>query len=383
MKTKLNRNSLLSYFDFQVLASYKNQPDKYDFKNDFFEGNLSINSNYYKKGKKNKEDYIDLKFGFRTLNNGDLAVVVFNYELCKYENHLQKWAGFLLKSPKWAKGNDLRYKMWFDRYLNGSWDIENGLSYKITEQMNYINAMTTEFFKAKLFLYDLDNHIEYPYAQNTFAYQDSHKFLYGYIIDGLNSRLIDKIALKYKANIKNIKWNSKKLGIIFPELGNSTPYSIIFKLISENRSYSSHGVRKNCKRINAFEKFTSDLEICFNFLNDFRIILEKRLKVKAENVLARLNAKKNLPRLSKITQANYSINQAYFMKGKRIVKVKIGNRISKWNIHKSEVIILYFDDGSILSIDTGSNASNLEDTTIKSAKEFHVDMFLQWVHPIK
>ena len=269
--------------------------------------------------------------------------------------------------------------MWVDRYLNGSWDIDNGLSYKITEQINLINSMTLEFFNAKLFTYDIDNNIEFPYAQHTFAYEDSHKYLYGFIIDELNSKLIDKIALKNRVNIEKVKWNLKKLVIIFPELKKSDSYLKIFKLISENRGRSSHGVRKNCKRINAFEKFTEDLEICLNFLKELKIVFEKRFNVDSEKVLKRQNAKRNLPKLSKLTQSNYSINNAYLMKVKKVIKVKIGNRLSKWNIHKSEAIILYFEDGSILSIETGSNAGDLEDTIIKSAREFHVDLVLQWV----
>ena len=52
MNTKSKDNNIFCYFDFQVLASYKNQPDRYEFKNDFFEGSLTSNSNYYKKSKK-------------------------------------------------------------------------------------------------------------------------------------------------------------------------------------------------------------------------------------------------------------------------------------------------------------------------------------------
>jgi hypothetical protein len=52
--------------------------------------------------------------------------------------------------------------------------------------------------------------------------------------------------------------------------------------------------------------------------------------------------------------------------------------------HQSEAMILFFTDGSILGIDTGSNAGNIahEYEGLKS-DDFHADFILTWVLPPK
>ena len=49
-------------------------------------------------------------------------------------------------------------------------------------------------------------------------------------------------------------------------------------------------------------------------------------------------------------------------------------------MHGSELLTVYFTDGSILSIDTGSNAGNLAlDHEGLKPDDFHVDLNLHWV----
>jgi hypothetical protein len=68
------------------------------------------------------------------------------------------------------------------------------------------------------------------------------------------------------------------------------------------------------------------------------------------------------------------------MVGKTVAKVEFGFREHIDDVHQSEVLIIRFADGSIMSIDTGSNAWNLSDDE-KGLRpdDFHVDFVIHWV----
>ena len=61
-------------------------------------------------------------------------------------------------------------------------------------------------------------------------------------------------------------------------------------------------------------------------------------------------------------------------------RVEYGIREPASSLHRSEVLIIHFPDGSILGIDTGSNVCNLSsEKPDLQPNDFHVDFFLQWV----
>ena len=87
-----------------------------------------------------------------------------------------------------------------------------------------------------------------------------------------------------------------------------------------------------------------------------------------------------LPKIQRVPEPHYSINKSMQMQGKTIVKVECGSRQDFPGVHASEVIILHFSDGSILSIDTGSNAQNIADRYDGlNAEDFHASFHLHWV----
>src|SRR5215831_16945001 len=50
------------------------------------------------------------------------------------------------------------------------------------------------------------------------------------------------------------------------------------------------------------------------------------------------------------------------------------------NVHQSELLLIYFTDGWIMGIDTGSNAANLRHKP-SQPEDFHVDFCMNWVPP--
>jgi hypothetical protein len=68
------------------------------------------------------------------------------------------------------------------------------------------------------------------------------------------------------------------------------------------------------------------------------------------------------------------------MEGKTVDKVEFGFREDREGVHGSEAIVIYFTDGSIMGLATGSNAGNLarNENGIRP-EDFHVSFLVQWV----
>ncbi len=70
------------------------------------------------------------------------------------------------------------------------------------------------------------------------------------------------------------------------------------------------------------------------------------------------------------------------MEGKTVKRVKFGIREHHRELHQSDVLLLEFTDGSILSIQTGSNARNVVQDVRSGARieidDFHTDFVLIW-----
>jgi hypothetical protein len=93
-----------------------------------------------------------------------------------------------------------------------------------------------------------------------------------------------------------------------------------------------------------------------------------------------------LPKFSKELkiEPNYSINKANDMVGKTIEFVQVGYQDTGPKVHRTEMIVLKFTDGSQLAISTGSNVGNITsrnqhgDSEKLKPTDFHTDMDLTW-----
>jgi hypothetical protein len=188
---------LLGYFDQQALAAYRNEPEKYTIETDSFEGSLTVTNAYYEELERTgrTDEYLDFKFGYRALASGELAVVLWLPDFAKAEAHQARWGGFLLLNPTWTDQSDERFGMWVSRYLEGSWEVDNGPRFYLAEALLKINGLTSEMVGLPLYRYSIDSNVTFPAGENTHRYQDAHKNLYGYLIDGIDKACIAKLAL--------------------------------------------------------------------------------------------------------------------------------------------------------------------------------------------
>jgi hypothetical protein len=382
-KGKIMRNrtaaykAIVGFFDQQVLASYRNEADKYTLKADHFEGRLE------KTDGNQSSDRLDIRFGYRTRTNGDLTLAVYLPDLLAASpTHQARWSGFYLEEADLTNAPDPRFEMWTARYLEGSWEVDNGPLYHIEDTIEVINALCNEVVGKPLFKFSANPILNFPAAQNTHAYQDAHKELYGYVIDGLNK---DTITLIGARGGQTLNLNSDKtvaaLIKVIPVLQDSTLQHAL-NTVSNQRRLAGHGVRPAAQSFQAFEQFTTDLEGLVQGLRELLAALETVLGMNGEVARKRQDAKASLPRIDQPPEPHYSITQLPTIKGKTVERVEFGFRQPIEGVHQSEAIILHFTDGSSLGIDTGSNAANIaSEYEGLRAEDFHVDFMLRWVPP--
>lgn len=377
---------IVGCFDLQALASYRNEPDKYILKTDHFEGRLQAVVN--DDGVSVAGDYIDIRFGYRTRKNGDLALAVFLPDLSeKSSAHVSRWVAYHLADQELTTEHDIRFEMWKARYLEGSWNVENGPRSHLEETVAIINALCLEVsgVERSLFKFTDNPALNFPAAQNTHAYQDAHRELYGYIIDGLNKETIKLIAAHQGLTL-NVS-SDKTLNALekaMPMLSSGSTLRMALDKVSAERGNAGHGVRPPAQRFLAFEEFTNDLEAVVTGLRELLVALEKVLGMSGERAQKRQQAKKWLPKIDRDRppEPHYAITQLPQIVGKTVERVEYGFCQHIEGSHQSEGMILYFTDGSILGIDTGSNACNVADAHEGlQPDEFHADFMLMWVPP--
>lgn len=375
---------LLGYFDQQVLASYRNEAHQYSIRSDYFEGELSVTNQYYREleiaGR--TSDVVSIRFGYRTLRDGNLAIVAWLPDLYeKSKAHVERWSGFELKSPEWTTEYDERFGNWVRRHLEGSWDIDNGPLYHLRQTVNVINGLTNELVGVPLYKHDIGETLGYPSAENTHRYQDSHKELYGYLIDGLDKECISRLASMLGRNITVGDKNTiQAITKLMPDLQVSPNFMPAVSLVGGHRRPASHGVRPPAERFPAFLQFTKDLSLCLEAAKELLTMLERDFGVGGKDAFKRCEAKKRLPHIVCPPETHYSIVQASLMVGRTVEKVEFGFREEREGVHQSEVLIIHFTDGSIVSLETGSNAGNLaDDENGLRPGDFHVDFEVHWV----
>ena len=113
-------------------------------------------------------------------------------------------------------------------------------------------------------------------------------------------------------------------------------------------------------------------------------MIESEFGVDGKGAHGRHEAKKWLPKIAAPANPHGLILQVSRMKGKTIDKVEYGTREDIKQVHGSEAIIIYFTDGSIMGLDTESNAFNVAESEQPfRAEDLHIDFMVHWVQPLK
>lgn len=380
-------DKFLAFFRPQVLAQYREQPDKYVCKTDDFEGHLTLTGDFYDRLDEpgRSREGIDIGFGFRALRNGETCIAVFQYQLFRNSNgHVERWVPFIVESGDWVDYDaDERFSRWFRRYAEGNWDVDNGPSAQLMHEIGLVNAVTSETLGLPLYDVGDDPPLPYPGSENTWQYEDAHRHLYGILIDGLQMPCIRALATHLGRSLApGAARTLNALRTALPTLDTDTAFTATVKNVSDQRGKAAHKVRPPARPMTAFATFASDVADCAACLRQLRSTLESELGMSAEKCRRRQDALTLLPNIVRPPEAHFAINNARMIAGRTVERVEVGFRKEIEGVHQSEAIIVRFTDGSILGIDTGSNAANVA-CEHHRPDDFHVDLNVWFVPPAK
>ncbi len=371
------------YFDRSVLNFYRTNSHVYELREDDMGGEITV-SDQWNEDLNNQFSYIDLKFAFRRLVDKRMCIGVFmpSFKDKVSEKDYSKWMGFHIEQPEFHKEN-YEFERWINRYINGSWEIQDGPKVQIEQEIKLINGLTRIKFDIPFFKYDEYRLLNYPIAENSEEYTKAILELYRLVIDGMEKDVIIKIANFLNLKLTDEKQRLNSLRELLPEKLIEKIYKPI-NLVNRKRM-PIHGIpSKGITAFSAFDSFNSDLIAVHSALSELKIWLEQTLKLSSESCLKRLEALKLFPKLNKPPSPEFKMSEAQKMVGKQIKKVEFGKEEFCKDCHQCEAINIHFTDGTAMTIRIGSNAVNIADeySQIKPT-DFHTDLMLFWAEKVQ
>ena len=271
--------------------------------------------------------------------------------------------------------------MWHDRYIKGSFNVESGPRKRLSYIIKKINVCCKTLVELPLYTAVPDNAIIYPNSQNTYAYENAHQILYGFLVDSLSREcLLEFASLRNKtiADAKKMRLPTL-LQHVFSEFNKQSKLHTLLAKVSEERAKPSHGVRDPAEEFNAFENLWSDLEIAVEAYEELLVLIESEFNVSAEHELKRHEIMEGLPKIDGDVHQFSEIRKATRMVGKTIEKVSFGMRKKIEDVQQTEVLYVHFTDGEILAVNTVSNIMEMLEETAMKPDELHVEFLLKWV----
>lgn len=253
----------LGFFDAAILTVYRTQPDKYAIETDYFSGALNTSDKHFAEiAPHQQENIIGLRFGFRARHNGELVLAVWmpDFRNCSADESA-KWSGFVIDPDTLiAESHDSRYQMWVQRYLIGSWSVQEGGLARLRRLVGELNTLTLGTLEYPLFKSDELSGLHFPAAQNNHRYHDAHAEVYKVLHDGMSKDCLIALASRLNISLENPR-NSKTVklleAILPPDLrGGVLP---ALEAVSKNRRLAAHESRPAPEKLDAFELFNRDL----------------------------------------------------------------------------------------------------------------------------
>ena len=383
MPNNFELDKIIGFFEADVLNLYASHPDKYELDTDFFEGVLETTEAYSNQlelsGK--LDEYISIRFGYHRKKDDTLCIAVYLPDLAKSpEIERRKWRPFIVEKSLLSQ-EDERFEMWYDRYIQGSFEVPIAPRKRLSHFIEKINACCKTLVDEPLYTKVPDKSVCYPISQNSHAYEDAHRNLYGFLVDSLSKKCLLALAGIRNQTIpeaQNMK-STTLLRYVFNELDEHSKLHTLLSKVSKQRGKSSHDVRPAAIEYDAFGDFYRDIEGAAEAYEELLKLVESEFGVSADRELKRHEAMNYLPKIVGTVESHYSICEATKMAGKTVENVKFGMREAIEGEHQSEVLRVKFTDGETLAMDTRSNASNLEHNATMKPNEFHVNFMLEWV----
>ena len=383
-----NPMRVMRYYRAGVLAVFQSQAEKYNITIDEFEGKVQLTYSYYREAEARGEScYMNVAFGFRACRDGEWAVAAYAPDLAKASpDEQQIWTGFLLGEEAFPEGPDERFTKWADRYLKGSWDVPEtpfAALQRITEQ---INAVTFCIVGVPLFTATHFRRLCFPLAENNHRYHDAHSEVYKLAIDGLSKDAIAALGQKLGIDVKpGDKTTLNALERVLTESVKATAHAAFDKVAAERR-LADHKQRPAAVRFSAFEQFAKDMAALVLAFTQIRDDLARRLDVNIDRCEKRASAMQSLPEFDpqRPAETTYAIFPALSMIGKQVTGVRAGELVAKPGRSKSEeAIVLEFAGGSLMSIEAGTNITQvMKAGETVNPEDVSIRLFVNYVPPL-
>jgi len=372
----------LIYFDRSVLNYYRDNSHVYKVIEDEIGGEIRISQNW-KEDDSDKCPYIEIKFGFRKLKNGEICIVVFGPTFLKNtsKKDLKRWKGYIINERQFKEENDY-FNRWVKRYILGSWDVKDGSRKEIENRLDLISALTKYKTGIPLFKCRRSILLNYPKAENEEEYKKANLELYRLIIDGLNKNSIIKLSKLLKKKLSDESKTLNSLKEILPEELIDKIHTPL-KELRDRRSKIHKTPSENIKRLNAFDRFDSDLKKIANCLDELLLWIEEIFNIDANSCKEREDSMKYFPKIVGSPRPDFKLDDLKKIINKRIKSVEFGEVEKNKDCHEAEAIIFHFYDGSSMAIDIHSNAYNLKSEYGIPPNEVHASLDILWDKPIK
>ena len=372
----------LLYFDRSVLNYYRDNSHVYKVIEDEIGGEIRISQNW-KEDDSDKYPYIEIKFGFRKLKNGEVYIVVFGPTFLKntLKKDLKRWKGYIINERQFKEEDDY-FNRWVKRYILGSWDVKDGSRKEIENRLDLISALTKYKTGIPLFKCRRSILLNYPKAENEEEYKKANLELYRLVIDGLNKNSIIKLSKLLKKKLSDESKTLNSLKEILPEELIDKIHTPL-KELRDRRSKIHKTPSENIKRLNAFDRFDSDLKKIANCLDELLLWIEEIFNIDANSCKEREDSMKYFPKIVGPPRPDFKLDDLKKIINKRIKSVEFGEVEKNEDCHEAEAIVFNFYDGSSMAIDIHSNAYNLKSEYGIPPNEVHTSLDILWDKPIK
>ena len=381
--TPVEYEKYFEYFDRAVLNIYRSSSHIYQVIEDDMGGEIRVTSTWDKQDKE-KHPYIELKFGFRKLKDNTTCITLFIPTLKDKiaQNDFSKWIPFHIRNPEFAD-NDPCFKRFIERYIYGSWDVENGPKFEIIRLIELISALTKYTLGIAFFKYPENILLNYPSSENTEEYTKANLELYRLVIDGMQKDAIVKLSeyLDIELTDENKRLNSLKELLPLDKI--ESIHKPLIKL--RERRAPIHGLpKKGIQKFDAFSKFNEDLHEVSNCLDELLVWLEGVLDTDAISCKDREDSLRLFPNIAKPPRPVFKFADIQKAVGKTIKSIEFGEIEEYEKAHQSEAIIFHFEDGTSMTVIVGSNALNIHHKyeNIKP-NEFSTDLMIFWASSLK
>jgi hypothetical protein len=378
-----SNEKFFEYFEREALNYYRSNSHAYNVKEDDMGGEIRTAEGWGEKDK-DKYPYIEVDFGFRKLKDNTTCIAMFMPSFAKKipHNHLHKWLSCHIKCPSFAK-DDPSFQRWVNRYIEGSWEVEDGPMVQIKTLISLISSLTQNSLGVSFFKYSDNQSLHYPIAENSEEYTKANVELYRLIIDGMQNDAIIKLSQILKIDLTDKSKRLNSLKELLTESQIQTIHAPLKKLCDRRKLI--HGLPSTgITEFKAFDEFNKDLHQIFFCLQNLLSWFETIFNIDAQSCKERDEAMKYFPIIVSPPRPEFKLDDLKKIIGKTIASIEFGEVKENKDVHQSEAIILHFTDKSSMAISIGSNAYNIHTQYDNiSPNDFHTDIMIKWANSIK